>query len=138
MPQIARPCLFAAGVVALLGLALLPHRAAAWWNGPVWVPGPVYVAPPPVYVAPPPTYVAPPPTYVAPPAYYGEPAPVAPPQPGVLPGYIIQQPASSAGQPGRTCYAGNYTCPLQGGSFPPGATCACPTGSGRNAYGRAG
>ncbi len=140
-PPSRRPAAYARLFRLLVALAmLLPGPAMAWWRGGVWIPGPpppVYVAPPPVYGAPPPVYVGPPPAYaVPPPASYGAPD-VAPTQPGVLPGYMVQAPGGPPPPGHRICYAGNYTCPLVGNPAP-GAPCACPTGSGPNAYGHAG
>lgn len=122
-------------VLALGGAAVAtlgwPSPARAWWRGGglfIGIPGPFVFGPPVVY--PPPPVVYPPPAYYYPPSYYARPpVPYAPPSP--------YPPASGhAGQPGRTCYAGGYTCPLAG-SYPPGAACSCPTGR-APAHGRAG
>jgi hypothetical protein len=105
-------------VVSALGAAA-PAQArwyGGWGYGIGIVPPSVYIGPPPGYYGPPPGYYAPPPAYYAPPpAYY------APPQ---------------GGQPGQTCYAGPYICPLDQ-PVPPGGPCSCPTNQGR-AGGRAG
>ncbi len=119
IPWLVRRSLFAAALGAMLLIALAPMAPAdAWWRGGffVGIPGPVVVGPPVVYAAPPPVYYAPPPVYFAPP-----------------PGYPAPQ--SYAAAPGRTCYAGNYVCPLAE-AYPPGSTCSCPTGRGP-AYGQA-
>ena len=55
--------------LAIIGLAVTPKEANAWWRpygyGYGWGVG---VVVPPVVVAPPPAYYAPPPAYYAPPA----------------------------------------------------------------------
>ncbi len=104
--------------LAVLAPVLVPSPAQAWWRGGFFVGAPFYY-PPPVYYPPPPVYYPPPPVYYAP-----------PPAAYVAPG------TAYAAQPGRTCFAGSYTCPL-GANVPAGAGCSCPTGRG-NAYGRAG
>lgn len=119
---------------AVSGAVLTPRAAEAWWRGGFYVgiPGPVVVGPPVVY-APPPAYYAPPPDYYAPAPGYS-----APPSsyPGLPPYSGSSPPAYAGGHPGRTCYAGGYTCPLDP-NFPVGSGCSCPTGQGL-AYGRAG
>jgi hypothetical protein len=113
IPPLLRRSLAAAGLGAVLLAPLASlSPAQAWWRGGgvfVGIPGPVVVGPPVIY-APPPVYYAPPPVYYAPP-----------------PGYPAPQ--SFAAEPGRTCYAGSYVCPL-GQAYPLGAACSCPTGHG--------
>jgi len=96
------------GVLALavlVALPLMPGSAKAWWRGGWGWGGPVVVgiAPPPVYVGPP--IYAPPPVYYAPP------------------------PAYSARAPARSCYAGQFVCPLERPT-PINGPCACPTYNG--------
>ena len=137
-PFLRRRFLAAALAAASVASLTLPSPAQAWWRGgvfiglpPVIVGPPVIYAPPPVYYGPPPFYYAPPPGYVAP----GYATPGFPPS--GYPAPRSQAPQAFSAAPGSTCYAGAYTCPL-GQGYPPGSTCACPTGHSQNAYGHAG
>jgi hypothetical protein len=74
---------------------------------PPYYPPPVYYPPPPVVYAPPPVvYTPPPPAYSPAPSY------------------------------GQTCFAGQYTCPMER-PVPYGAACYCTGNNGQRVTGRA-
>ena len=75
---------------------------------PYYAPPPVYYPPPVVYAPPPPVVYAPPPAYSAAPSAY----------------------------PGQSCYAGQYTCPMER-PVAPGAGCYCLGNGGQRVAGRA-
>jgi hypothetical protein len=139
----------ALSAAALVGLALLPATAQAWWRGGVFVGLPPVVVGPPAYPPPyyyPPYYAPapyapgyPPPGYGGAQPGYGQPPPQGQAQPQAQ--QDQQQPAqtpapelSQANTPiGSTCYAGVYVCQAAPQTHV-GTGCACP-GLGAPSYG---
>ncbi|MBE7158600.1 MAG: hypothetical protein INR62_09250 [Rhodospirillales bacterium] len=105
------PVLATAGF--LVAVLTPPAQARVFIGFGVPFPGLYY--PPPVYYPPPPVYYPPPPVVYAPP-----PVSYAPPPP----------PA------GQTCYAGQYSCPMERPTAA-GASCYCPGNGGQRVWGRA-